>query len=66
MITIGRNIDGNGNAQCVSDGGNVTGKNEIVNICNPPLQGRYVHVKLKGSNKALLICEIQVYGDECE
>ena len=50
-----------GNDVCVEDGGDVTQKKEIVNYCEPPLNGRYVHVMLKGKNRTLTLCEIEVY-----
>ena len=61
-ITVGSNIDGVGNAVCVADGGDVTQKRQIPNNCDPPLQGRYIHVKLNGTNRAIVLCEIEVHG----
>ena len=58
-------MDGDGNEICVQDGGNVEGKYEIVNYCEPPLSGRYVHVKLRGRRRFGL-CEIEIYGVEDE
>ena len=60
-ITVGDNFNGEGNEYCVEDGGVVSGVHEIVKVCNRPLKGRYVHVKLVGRNEILTICEIQVY-----
>ena len=57
-------MDGEGNEICVADGGDVTHKPKIINICKPPLQGRYVHVKVIGENRSFALCEIEVYGSE--
>ena len=63
IITVGSGKDGRGNAKCVADGGDVTSRTKIVNICDPPLQGKYVHVMLMGSDdQRLSLCEIEVYG----
>ena len=64
IITVGANSSGDGNAVCVGDGGNVEGQWEIIRDCVPPLQGQYVHVKLKGSQRVLTLCEIEVYQHE--
>ena len=64
MITIGSSIDGVGNGVCVHDGGDVEGKPKIINVCNPPLQGRYVHVKVKSNSFGFALCEIEVFGSE--
>ena len=61
VITVGNSENSIENQICVADGGNVTDIYEIVNECNPPLQGRYVHVMLK-SKGILTLCEVQVYG----
>ena len=47
---------------CVSDGGDVSDRLVIHNRCEPPLEGRYVHVKLVGDNLQLDLCEVEVYG----
>ena len=60
-ITVGNNDDGINNAACVNDGGDTTGKKMIVNKCDPPIAGRYVHVILKGANRILQLCEVLVY-----
>ena len=57
-------MDGEGNEICVADGGDVTHKPKIINICKPPLQGRYVHVKVIGENRSFALCEIEVYGNK--
>ena len=64
QITVGSSRDGEGNGICVSDGGNVSQKIKIINNCEPPLLGRYVHVKLMGSSRRITICEIEVYASE--
>ena len=66
ILTVGENIDGVENAVCVADGGDVSKKIEIVNNCIPPLKGQYVHVKLKGQQRTLTICEIEVFESEGE
>ena len=60
IITVGENIEGETNAVCVQDGGDVSKKTKIISNCDPPLQGRYVHVKLPNRGH-ITICEIQVY-----
>ena len=35
-------------------------KYEIIKKCDPPLNGRFIHVKLEGK-KQLSLCEIEVY-----
>ena len=61
IITVGSNNSGVGNAVCIADGGDVQGKWEIARDCVSPLKGRYIHVKLKGSQRVLTLCEIKVY-----
>ena len=61
IITVGANVNGVGSADCVADGGSVEGKWEIIRDCEPPLEGRYVHVKLMGSHRVLTLCEIKVH-----
>ena len=31
-------------------------------ICRPPVTGRYVTIVIPGSDKYLILCEVQVYG----
>ena len=57
-------MNGEGNEICVVDGGDVTHNPKIINICEPPLQGRYVHVKVIGENRSFALCEIEVYGSK--
>ena len=61
MITVGSNSSGVNNTVCVADGGDVSNRKEIVSNCLPRLEGQYVHVKLKGQNRTLTLCEIEVY-----
>ena len=65
IITIGNSLDGSDSGVCVQDGGDVSRRGEITNVCSPPLQGRYVHVKLPGQGRTLSLCEVQVYEKEC-
>ena len=46
---------------CVNDGGDVSDRLVINNRCEPPLEGRYVHVKLVGDKLELTLCEVEVY-----
>ena len=61
IITVGDSEIGIENQICVSDGGDVGDKYEIINECTPPLRGRYVLVMVNG-RKEFAICEIQVFG----
>ena len=60
IITVGNNSTGAGNAVCRTNGGEVIRNHRIINQCDPPLNGRFVHVKLKGK-KQLNLCEVEVY-----
>ena len=66
IITVGSDATGVSNPVCVADGGDVSKTMEIVNNCVPPLNGQYVHVKLKGQQRTLTICEIEVFESEGE
>ena len=61
LITVGNDINGADNSMCTADGGDVSRMNKVTNNCDPPLLGRYVHVRLK-RREALTICEILVYA----
>ena len=58
---IGDSEIGIENQLCVSDGGDVTDKYEIINDCTPPIRGRYVLLMVNG-RKEIVVCEIQVFG----
>ena len=60
IITVGNNDDGD-NEVCVGDGGDVSDRLVINNRCEPPLEGRYVHVKLARNDLTLALCEVEVY-----
>ena len=60
IITVGDSESSTENQICVSDGGDVANTYKIINRCNPPLRGRYVHVMVKGI-RSFALCEIQVY-----
>ena len=47
-ITVGNKNDGSNNGVCVNDGEDTTGRKIIVNKCDPPIAGTYVHVSLYG------------------
>ena len=65
-ITVGNNDgDGKDNAVCVLDGGDVGGQEKITSYCDPPLWGRYLHVKLMGE-ATLTLCEVQVVAAKGE
>ena len=64
MITVGSNSAGTQNAVCVSDGGDVSQRTKIINKCDPPLVGRYVHVKNVMRVTNIVLCEIEIYGNK--
>ena len=61
IISVGDSEIGTENQFCVLDGGDTTGKYEIINKCTTPIRGRYVHVMVKGT-RDFALCEIQVNG----
>ena len=62
-IKIGDNENGEGNALCVANGGDMSSYYDIIKYCNPPLKGRYLHVQLQGQDRMLTLCELQVYSE---
>ena len=64
-VTVGDNPTGADNPICVANSGDVRNKVKISNLCQAPLLGRYVHVRLYGSMRYLSMCEIMVYKSEC-
>ena len=63
QITVGNDANGGGQNTrvCVQNGGATTNKLKLVNVCDPPLPGRYVHVSTPGKKEYLALCEVEVY-----